>query len=213
MGYRYTRDEHARFMTAYSFLSASKNVKLDDAKLEASFMVLADLPIESVEEASRILSREGTRWMPTAGELFEVADGIAAQSLVLSADHDVAQLTAAGHIEADEVASLNAARLSFVETYEHASGRTLGGDHVWKTERDHVQAHHCATCSDTGWRNHTCSKDDQCPSCVTRGRQMYDHNYVEHCSCFATNKALLAARAHAHQSQRRKLNIREEGGR
>ena len=176
-------------------------------------MVLGDLPIESVETAATALAREGTHWMPTDGEWYEVADTDAARSLVLSADHDVAQLTAAGHIEADEVASLTAARRSFVAAYELASGGTLGPDHVWKTDRDHVPAYHCATCGDTGWRDHTCSTDDQCHACVTRGRHLYDHTYVRHCVCFETNKTLLAARAHAHQSQRRKRNIREEGRR
>jgi hypothetical protein len=213
MGYLYTRDEHARFVASFNFLSASKNVKLDDAKLEASFMVLGDLPIESVETAAKALAREGTHWMPTDGEWYEVADTDAARSMALVADHDVAQLTAAGHIEADEVSSLTAARLDFVGTYERASGGTLPDDHVWKTERDHVPAYHCATCSDTGWRDCTCSRGSQCPSCGTRGRHLYDHAYVERCACFATNKSLLAARAHAHHSHRRRQNIRDDGRR
>ena len=60
MAYLYARDAHARFVAAFNFLSASKNVKLDDAKLEASFLVLGDLPIESVETAATALAREGT---------------------------------------------------------------------------------------------------------------------------------------------------------
>jgi hypothetical protein len=211
MEYRYTRDEHARFVAAFNFLSASNNVKLDDAKLEASFIVLGGLPIESVETAAKALAREGTHWMPTDGEWYEVADTDAARALVLSADHDVAQLTAAGHIEADEMASLTAARLAFVETYERAVSNTLPSDHVWKTQRDHVPAYYCARCSDTGWRTHLCSKNDQCPSCVTRGRHLYDHDYVDHCICFATNTALLASRAHVHHSHRLRRNIRGEG--
>jgi hypothetical protein len=213
MAYLYARDAHARFVAAFNFLSASKNVKLDDAKLEASFLVLGDLPIESVETAATALAREGTHWMPSDGEWYEVADTDAARSLVLSADHDVAQLTAAGHIEADEIASLTAARRSFVAAYELASGGTLPPDHVWKTDRDHVPAYHCATCGDTGWRDHTCSTDDQCHACIARGRHLYDHTYLQRCVCFETNAALLAARAHATQGHRLRRNIRGEGRR
>jgi hypothetical protein len=204
--YHYTRDAQDRFVQAFNLLSASKNVTLDDAKLEASFLVLGDLPIESVETAARALAQEASPWMPSDGEWYQRADTEAAAALVLNADREVARLPAAAHIEASEVAALDAARLGFIAAYERRAQRTLPDDHPWKTGQDRVPAYHCARCSDTGWCRLECVGEDPCPSCVLRGRHLYDHDYVAHCVCFGTNKALLAARAHAQQSHRLRHN-------
>jgi hypothetical protein len=203
------RDARERFVTAYTFLSISKNAPYDDVALEAAIAVLGELPILSVEFGARSLAQEGTHFMPSFGEWFEVSDSHAANALV--AQTEVAQLTAGSHLEDEERASLTTAREAFVQLYETTVGKTLPDDHVWKTSRDHLPSYSCLRCMDTGWREQPCVPTDLCQSCQRQQHHLYDHTYRERCVCFETNASLLASRAHAQRSTRLRKNIRKEG--
>jgi len=205
--YRLTRDEPHRFAAAFNFLSSSKNAKHDHVKLEASFLVLQDLPIQSVEIAAKTLAQEASSWMPDDGSWFEVADTHAANALVH--DTEVAQLPPGpSHPEEAERASTTAAREAFVQAYETAAQQTLPSDHVWKTPPAQIRSYHCLACRDTGWSPNECGKTDPCTSCRVRGHHLYPHPYVERCVCAATNPALTLARAHAQRAHRLRQNTR-----
>jgi len=191
-----TRDARERFATAYTFLSVSKNTSYDAVSLEAAFLVLGELPIISVEFAAKSLAREGTSFMPTAGEFFQSADEHAANALV--AETEVLKLTSGRNLEDDEAQSTKAAREAFVAAYETLAGKRLPVDHVWRSETIQLPHFSCPDCTDSGWSQHDCRKEDQCASCRLTGRHIYDHSYVDRCDCFASNPSLQAARSRSH---------------
>lgn len=206
MSTRRARDEQQRFAKAFGVLALSKGAPHEPQKLAAALVVLGELPIESVEYATHTLAQEATRWMPDYGSIFEIADGHRADREVHAVE--MAQRTAGGHLEDEEQAAIRDAREAFVHLYETMTAKKLSDDHVWKTEIIPVPAYHCLRCHDTGWRPHTCVADDQCPSCVTRGQRLYDHEYVDRCLCAGKNPVLVASRAHADRSDRRRRNTR-----
>ena len=203
------RDARERFITAYTFLCVSKNTAYDDVSIHAAMAVMGELPIDAVEWGARRLAQEGTHFMPSLGEWFEVADTKAAHAFASATE--ALQLTAGRHLEDEERAALTTARDAFVANYESIVGKTLPDDHVWKTPRDHLQSYHCLSCRDTGWRHHACVEEDECESCGKRGYRLYDHDYVDHCVCFFTNPILVGSRAHAQRSSRLLKNTRKEG--
>tara|TARA_B000000460_G_scaffold184436_1_gene132413 strand:+ start:60 stop:683 length:624 start_codon:yes stop_codon:yes gene_type:complete len=203
---RLTRDEPERFTAAFNFLSTSKNAKHDDVKLEASFLVLGDLPIASVEIAAKTLSKEANPFMPDDGSWYEIADTHAALQLAQSTEQTHYLSTA--HVEEDEKSRTLKARRLFVEKYEQYVGRKLPDDHVWKSDSVSVVTHHCNLCCDMGWRSHTCTTDNLCSSCVLKKTHIYDHDYVERCLCFRTNPLFEARRARSQLSSRGRSNRR-----
>jgi hypothetical protein len=203
------RDARERFITAYTFLCVSKNTAYDDVSIHAAMEVMGELPIDAVEWGARSLAQEGTHFMPSLGEWFEVADTKAAHAFASATE--ALQLTAGIHLEDEELASLTTARDAFVQLYETTVGKALPDDHVWKTPHDHLQSYHCLSCRDTGWRHHTCVEEDECHPCGQRGYRLYDHEYVDQCVCFFTNPVLVGTRAHAQRSTRLRKNIRKEG--
>ena len=205
--YRLTKDEPQRFSTAFNFLASSKNAKCDEVKLEASFLVLGELPIESVEVAAKILSKEANSFMPDDGSWFEVADTLAAEALVKDAK-EVRQITSTSDIERDEVSAIKVARDTFVKKYEAMCGKTLPSDHVWKLDIKGIRTVHCVQCSDVGWRSFRCTEATWCGSCRNRRVHVYDHDFVRRCVCFDTNPALITSRAESQLRQRRRSNQR-----
>ena len=200
MGYRFTRDEDDRFHQAYAFLCASKHATFKDTEFEATRMTLGDLPIEAVEEAAKNLAKEPGEWMPSAGDWYRLADGIALKALTEASSSSVGQLTASRHLENEEEQATRLSRDAFVSQYEDLSGQTLPADHVWKLQDVRVSGYGCATGQDTGWQTHPCTKSAPCRTCQAR-RFFYPHDYVDRCRCFQTNPVLQAARAHVRHRE------------
>ena len=205
--YRLTQDEPQRFTTAFNFLSASKNAKCDDVKLEASFVVLGELPIESGEAAAKVLAKEANSFMPDDGSWFEVADTHASEALLKDVN-EVRQITPGRDIEQGELAATKLARDEFVRKYEALCGKRLPSTHPWKADITGIRTVHCVQCSDVGWKSFRCTRSNQCLACQNKRRYLYAHEYVDKCVCFENNPALTAARAEAQLRQRRRANQR-----
>jgi hypothetical protein len=206
MTYRLTRDEPRRFTSAFNFLSASKNSKHDDVRLEASFLVLGDLPIEATEAAAKQLSKESNSFFPDDGSWYEVADNIACKMLVENTEK--ARYLTEPKIQEEEIANTLSARKTFVSTYEQFTGKTLPETHHLKSKKLDLMTFHCAECADIGWRDSECTTDNLCELCRASRNHLYDHSYVFRCACWMTNPLLEARRASAKLSSRRKLNAR-----
>ena len=205
MTHHLTRDEPERFTRVFNFLSKSKNSKYDEVKIAASFAVLGDLPIESVELAAQTLAKEANSFFPDDGSWYEVADNHAASQLVANAQES--HYLTAPHMEDDERARTLKARQSFVEQYERVTGKVLPETHVWKSPLRLV-TFHCHLCSDSGWRDYTCTERNQCEKCLNKKLHINEHGYCERCVCWRTNPHLEARRARVHLSQRRRANKR-----
>jgi hypothetical protein len=199
-----TRDEPARFFAAFAFLAASKHASLKDEEIEVAHQVLGDLPIESVERAMRLLSKQAGDYLPSTGDIYEVADNDAAELLVSHRSSEVAQLSAGRMTGGNGQSHPGVERLAFIAQYEKLSGKTLPSGHVWKTGKADEASYSCPDCQDIGWVNRDCLESNQCRSCRYK-RRLYDHTYVEQCMCFDMNPVLRAARA----GNRLKLRIRE----
>ena len=205
--YRLVQDDPQRFATAFNFLASSKNAKCDDVKLEASFTVLRGLPIASVELAAKILAKEANAFMPDDGSWYEVADTLAAESLLKDANN-LRQITPGHDLEREAIEATKRARDRFVKEYETICGKVLPSNHVWKTEITSVRTSHCSQCSDVGWKGFHCTAANQCGSCRDKRRHIYDHDYVDRCACFDSNPLLVAARAESHLKARARSNRR-----
>ena len=203
------RDARERFIAAYTFLCVSKNTEYDDVTLEAAITALGELPIVSVEYAAHSLAREGTHFMPSFGEWFSASDQHAADQLV--AETDQKKYLPAPQLEDSEKASLRLSRDRFVQQYQELAGKTLSEAHPWKSDTLEVMTFHCQNCSDTGWRNGSCTEEEHCASCKVKRRHLYAHDFVERCVCFSTNPLLLAVRAHAHQRSRVRGGTQRKG--
>jgi hypothetical protein len=204
--YLLTRDAPERFARVFNFLAASKNTKTDEVKLEASFLVLADLPIESVEVAVQTLCKEANPFMPDDGSWYEVADNHAIQKVVIDTEQ-TKQLPPA-QIERDEEDKLRKARTEFLATYKRITGHPLPNAEKWKTAPVYVVTYYCRLCSDTGWRSYSCTENDLCGSCQTSKHHLYDHDYVERCLCWNASPVLKAERARTQLHHRQRVNKR-----
>ncbi len=204
--YLLTRDAPERFTRVFNFVAASKNTKTDEVKLEASFLVLGDLPIESVEVAAQTLCKEANPFMPDDGSWYEVADNDAMQRVARDTEN-TKQLPPA-QIERDEEEKLRKARTEFLDTYKRITGHSLPNAKNWKTAPIHVATYYCHHCSDTGWRSYSCTEKELCGSCETSKRHLYDHDYVERCLCWNASPVLKAERARTQLHHRRRINKR-----
>lgn len=52
---------------------------------------------------------------------------------------------------------------------------TIGGERAWQDE--------CATCRDTGWREHDCTAENRCGRSFCARQPSYTHKYVSACLC------------------------------
>ena len=203
--YLLTHDAPERFARVFNFVAASKNTKTDEVKLEASFLVLGDLPIESVEVAAQTLCKEANPYMPDDGSWYELADNHAMQRVARDAEN-VKQIPA--QIERDEEQKIKKARDEFLATFERITGKPMVNAKQWKTAPVHVVTYHCRLCSDTGWRSFSCTEKELCSSCETTKRHLYDHDYVERCLCWNSNPVLEAERARQQLYHRRRATKR-----
>jgi hypothetical protein len=204
--YLLTRDSPERFARVFNFLAASKNTKTDEVKLEASFLVLADLPIESVEVAVQTLCKEANPFMPDDGSWYEVADNHAIQQVVV--DTEKTKQLPPAQMERDEEDKLRKSRTELLDTYERITGHPLPNAEKWKTAPVYVATYYCRLCSDTGWRSYSCTENELCGSCETSKRHLYDHDYVERCLCWNASPVLKAERARTQLHHRQRVNKR-----
>jgi hypothetical protein len=198
-----TRNERQRFATAYNFLATSKHAQVDNIKIEAAYALLADLPIVSVEKAAKQLAQHGSKWMPSYGEWYEMADEMAVEHFIQTFEKAAAQLPAA-RLDEDEAVATQTARKRFVAEYEAAAGQSLPDTHVWKSDAVRVPNYHCSKCRDIGWTTLSCTDSNRCTECDDRGYRLYNHDYVRHCACFALNPSLKAARFRAEKTVQRR---------
>jgi len=201
--YLLTRDSPERFNRVFNFLASSKNAKTDEVKLEASFLVLSDLPIESVEVAAQALCKEANPFMPDDGSWYQLADNLAHENLVRELSQ-TKQLTAPEDVVMED--KRREARAKFLASLEGKFGAEVADRYSRIIPDGPIPLFHCHQCQDTGWREYNCTRQELCASCKQRQFYLYDHTWVEHCVCWHTNPRLEQHRAQSKLKTRRKKN-------
>jgi len=183
-----TRDTPKRFITSFNFLASTKATVVDDLRQESYFSLLGELPIESVEKAAKQLALDPSRFLPSAGEWYTMADVFACESLE---DSSSRLLPAAREVRSKEIVRIKKARDACLKKMEEYLGHSFHDRHPWKQDIIEIPTYACLTCHDSGWKALPPSAEEF-RAYGTGGGQ----GSVERCPCWETNPVLIRQRAH-----------------
>jgi hypothetical protein len=190
-----TRDTPKRFITSFNFLASTKATVVDDLRQESYFSLLGELPIESVEKSARQLALDPSRFLPSAGEWYTMADVFACESLE---DSSSRLLPAAREVKAKEIASIKKARAGCLKKMEEYLGHAFHDRHPWKQDIIEIPTYACLICHDSGWKTLPPSAEEFRLYGSGGGQRT-----VERCPCCETNPVIVRQLAHIQTNSAR----------